>query len=308
MLISKKVNVYRILSGTWRHFLIEIVACFLAYFFYRYIDSLHIFDTIVVNSIIPTILGTALAFFIGFNNNQAYDRWWEARKIWGALVNNSRTWCRQVLFYIDKNGEGDGRNFNSEKTTLVYRHIAFVYALKENLRNSSSKDYRNYLSTEEIKAVESESNIPNAILNIQTEHLARLYSENSVDGFKFMELNEMLINFCDEMGMSERIKNTVFPTTYNFYTRLFIWIFIVSVTWSSVDDMGAWSIIVGILVGYIFLTTHKIGLALLNPFEDIPTGISLDQITRTIEINLLEALKEKEIPKPVSSINGEYIM
>ncbi|MCM5662742.1 bestrophin family protein [Galbibacter mesophilus] len=304
MLISKKVNLYRIFSGTWRYFLTEIIACVLAYFFFRYIDSLQIFDTIVINSIIPTILGTALAFFIGFNNNQAYDRWWEARKIWGALVNNSRTWCRQVLFYIEDLNDVDP----TEKKILVHRHIAFVYALNESLRDSNAKDYRKYLSKNDIEIAEKESNVPNAILNIQTEHLNDLYKKGAVDGFKFMELNEMLINFCDEMGMSERIKNTVFPTTYNFYTRLFIWIFIVCVTWSSVDDMGAWSIIAGILVGYIFLTTHKIGMALLNPFENIPTGVSLDQITRTIEINLLEALKEKDIPEPLASVNGEYIM
>ncbi|WP_335966648.1 bestrophin family ion channel [Galbibacter sp. PAP.153] len=308
MLISKKVNVYRILSGTWRHFLFEIIACVAAYFFYKYIESIHLFDSILVSSIIPTILGTALAFFIGFNNNQAYDRWWEARKIWGSLVNDSRSWARQIIYYVKEAPAADTVDLHTLKHTMVYRHIAFLYALKDNLRNSNFQDYRAYLSKEDIIAVEKESNKSNAILNLQSEDLEKLRSQDAIDGFKFLEFNKMLINFCDEMGMSERIKNTVFPTTYNFYTRVFIWIFIISVTWSSVDEMGAWSIMIGILVGYIFLTTHKIGMALLNPFENIPTGIPLDQITRTIEINLLEALKETNIPAPVKSINGEYIM
>ncbi|MEL4308053.1 bestrophin family protein [Joostella sp. CR20] len=308
MLLSKKVNIYRILSGTWRHFLFEIIACVSAYFIYRYIEQIHFFDTIVVSSIIPTILGTALAFFIGFNNNQAYDRWWEARKIWGTLVNHSRTWARQVMFYIDEEEAVKDAKVNPIKVKLIYRHIAFLYALKEGLRDDSEKHYKNYLSEEDFVAVEKETNVPNAILNIQTKDLQQLTEKGLVDGFKFLELNSMLVHFCDEMGMSERIKNTVFPTTYNFYTRLFVWIFIISVTWSLTDNMGAWSILVGILVGYIFLTTHKIGMALLNPFDNIPAGIPLNQITRTIEINLLELLKDKNIPEPVESVDGEYIM
>lgn len=121
-------------------------------------------------------------------------------------------------------------------------------------------------------------------------------------------MNKMIVNFCDEMGMSERIKNTVFPTTYIFYTLLFIWFFIISNTIVLTDLVGVRAILIGIFVGYVLLVTPIIGLAILNPFEPKPLGISLDQITRTIEINLLETLGEKEIPKPVESVNDEYIM
>ena len=82
----------------------------------------------------------------------------------------------------------------------------------------------------------------------------------------------------------------------------------ISTTFVITDMVGAWSILYGTLIGYIFLTTHAIGQTLLNPFEPIPTGISLDQITRTIEINLLETLGESEIPEPIKSVNNEYIM
>lgn len=110
------------------------------------------------------------------------------------------------------------------------------------------------------------------------------------------------------MGKSERIANTVFPTTYNYYTGLFIWIFIVSIILVTAQIVGAWSIVIGTLIGYLFLTSHKIGQSLLNPFEDIPSGIPLDQIARTIEINMLQTLQESDIPKTVESVNGEYIM
>ena len=129
-----------------------------------------------------------------------------------------------------------------------------------------------------------------------------------IDGFKFIELNKMVISFCDEMGKSERIKNTVFPTTYIYYTRISIWFLIVTITFVFTDLVGPWSILFGVAVGYIFLIIHAIGLAILNPFEPTPAGISLDQITRTIEINLLETLGESKIPDPIKSVNNEYIM
>ena len=155
MLISKKVNIYRILSGTWRHFFYEIVACVSAYFVYRYVESIHVFDSIIVSSIIPTILGTALAFFIGFNNNQAYDRWWEARKVWGEIVNDSRSWARQIIHFLKPNG-GDPLFVNTLKERMVKRHIAFLYALKSNLRKSDRTLYREYLSEEDIAEMERE--------------------------------------------------------------------------------------------------------------------------------------------------------
>ena len=134
------------------------------------------------------------------------------------------------------------------------------------------------------------------------------YSKGSVDGFRFIELNKLIVNFCDEMGMSERIKNTVFPTTYHSYTQIFIWVFAASVTVVAADEVGALSILFGITIGLIFIIIQSIGVALLNPFDEIISGIPLNQITRTIEINLLEALKESDIPEPVESVGGKYVM
>ncbi|MCK5467375.1 MAG: hypothetical protein KAI99_02670, partial [Cyclobacteriaceae bacterium] len=98
------------------------------------------------------------------------------------------------------------------------------------------------------------------------------------------------------------------PPTYTYYTRLFIWFFIISMTFVFSDLVGVWSIFFGAFVGYIFLVIHTIGLAILNPFEPTPSGVSLDQITRTIEINLLETLGDSNIPGPIKSVKNEYIM
>jgi putative membrane protein len=302
MIVSHKVSIHRIIAGTWKHSLVTVAVCLTTFLLFYFFDRPE-YD---IPAFVPSIIGTALAFFIGFNNNQAYDRWWEARKIWGALVNNSRSWARQLIYFSDRKQEGIAVDLKIK--TLIYRHISFLFALKQVLRKSKVKEYNKYLSDDDVAFVESESNIPNAILAVQTKGLNELYETKVIDGFKFLELNKMLISFSDEMGKSERIKNTVFPTSYNYYTRIFIWVLIIFIILFSAPSLGAWSILIGTLIGYVFLTTQKIGLSLLNPFDEIVTGIPLDNITRTIEINLLEALKEKDIPKPTVSTNKEYLM
>jgi putative membrane protein len=193
---------------------------------------------------------------------------------------------------------------------MITRHIAFLYALKSKLRYSDDQTHLDLINAADQEYLSNKSNKANAILDLQTKDLGNLYKEGILDGFRFMELNQLVVNFCNEMGKSERIMNTVFPTSYNFYTRIFtcIWIFIVSVTMFAGNYIGYWSIFAGTLVGYVLLTTEKIGYALLNPFEDLPTGIALDNITRTIEINLLETLEREDIPPAIESVKGEYIM
>ncbi len=301
MIISNKVSIHRVLTSTWRQFLAVILTCAAAWATVAYFDI----DT-EIPGLLPSVLGTALAFFIGFNNNQAYDRWWEARKIWGAIVNDSRTWARQIVQYPDRTANPE--NVHLLIKTAVYRHLAFLYALKQNLRGTSTNDYRRFLSETDTTYLETQSNKANAILNLQSKALHEMYCDDIIEGFRFAELNKMLINFTDETGKSERIANTVFPTTYNYYTRIFIWTFIVFFTLVTAQSIGAWSVLAGALTGYVFLTTQKIGQSLLNPFDDIHTGIALNQITRTIEINMLETLGETDIPAPVTSVNGEYIM
>jgi ion channel-forming bestrophin family protein len=304
MIITRNIRIERIIRGTWKTSLLIIIVCVAAYIFNEYFLK-HYFN---FPPIVDAILGPALAFFIGFSNNQAYDRWWEARKIWGTLVNDSRTWARQVIFYTSAPTDRDSTKISSVQKRAVYRHIAFLYALKDSLRGENKKEYRRYISGEESEVVERETNIHNAILSLQSKELNDMYKKSWLDGFGFIELNKMLISFSNEMGKSERIKNTVFPPTYSYYTLMFIWILVVSMTIVISNTIGAWSILFGVLIGYVFLTTHNIGQALLNPFEPIPTGVSLDQITRTIEINLLEAIGETEIPEPVKSVDNEYIM
>ena len=273
-----------------------IISCSAAYLVRAYLIAHH-FE---IPTIIPTVLGTAIAFFIGFNNNQAYDRWWEARKIWGSLVNDSRSFARNLINYVDDDHPAIKK--------MVYRHIAFLYALKAALRGTVDEIYIKYLTDEDLKEIKNHNNLHNALLNIQSRDLQKLSKQNSIDGFRFIEINEMLTRFSDSMGMSERIKNTIFPTTYTYLTKVFIWLFVVTFTLVISQSAGVYSIFLGWLIGFVFVSTQVNGMSLIDPFENNSAGVPLNQITRTIEINLLQMLKETDIPEPIKPINEEYIL
>lgn len=221
MLLVNNIRLSRIIINTWYVDIIMIASCMGAYFIREYLIAYHF----SIPTIIPTVLGTAIAFFIGFNNNQAYDRWWEARKVWGGLVNDSRSFARSLLSYVPQSDEN-----NVAVQKMVRRHIAFLYALKAKLRGTVDLIYVKYLDEDERKQVEKQANIHNAILHKQSEDLEQLYSSGKIDGFKFMQINELLVKFSDQMGMSERIKNTVFPTTYSYLTKVFVGLFLLTVT------------------------------------------------------------------------------
>ncbi len=299
MLLVNNIRLSRIIINTWYVDIIMIASCMGAYFVREYLIAYHF----SIPTIIPTVLGTAIAFFIGFNNNQAYDRWWEARKVWGGLVNDSRSFARSLLSYVPQSEEN-----NVVVQQMVRRHIAFLYALKAKLRGTVDLIYVKYLDEEERKQVEKQANIHNAILHKQSEDLEQLYSSGKIDGFKFMQINELLVKFSDQMGMSERIKNTVFPTTYSYLTKVFIWLFVVTFTLVISQEMGVWSIFMGWMIGFVFVSTQINGMNLVDPFENNVAGIPLNQITRTIEINLLEMMGEEDTPPPILPINDEYVL
>lgn len=295
MLIAQNIKLSRILINTWQVDLIMIVSCTVTYFAREFLIT-HNLD---IPAIIPSVLGTAIAFFIGFNNNQAYDRWWEARKIWGAIVNDSRSFARNMINYVED---------EEAAKRIIRRHISFVYALKANLRNTVDEIYVKYLTDHDKKEVERHTNKHNAILNIQAMEIQKLYKENNIDGFKFMEINETLVKLTDSMGACERIKNTIFPTTYSYLTKVFIWLFVVSFTLVISQDMGYWSIFMGWLIGFVFVSTQINGMRLVNPFDINASGLPLNNIARTIEINLLQMINDADVPEPVKPINDEYIL
>jgi len=303
MLLKQSLQLTRIIRLTWKVDLLMLALCILAY----YVDTLFLTDLHIPASL-PTLMGTAIAFFIGFNNNQAYDRWWEARTIWGALVNDSREWARSMIAYCSTPTEVSPGVVKEYQQKMIFRHIAFLYALQASLRRSESVEYEKYLSTNEAESVRHFANKPNAILDIQSRELEKMQNEKVVDSFRYYAMANLVKSFGEGMGKSERINNTVFPTVYVYFTRLFSWMFVILLTMSISASVGPWSILFGWMMGFVYHTTHINGMSIMNPFEYAAPGVPITSITRTIEINMLQTLGHKEIPEPTPSVNDEYIL
>lgn len=295
MLVKKNLSFYQVLSYTWKIDISMIFFCSLVYVIDQYI-----FIKTVLPIAYPSLMGTAIAFFIGFNNNQAYGRWWEARIIWGGLVNDSRSWARSLIAY-------SSNQVLAER--MIRRHLAFLYTLSTSLRRDEvDTSYAEYLTPFELSSLEPRYNRANQILQHQATDLHELHQSGAIEEFVFANLNTLLQNFCDGMGKSERINNTVYPITYVYFTQLFIWLFIALITMSTSQLIGGLSVVLGWLMGFVFNAIHINGMNLMNPFSDNPSGVPISSITRNIEINLLQMLKSPQIPEPVQVINGEYIM
>ena len=305
MLLKKRLGLHRIFLITWKTDIVMLILTTLAYVVDRYA-----FPEIFVPPSVSALMGTALAFFIGFNNNQAYGRWWEARIVWGGFINDSRTLCRNLIAYLKPDGRDDlGRTKTEITREMVYRHIGFLYLLKDSLRKINTGDYKKYLSEEDLRKISGVTYGYNAILDIQFRHLGELHQQGMIDGFQFTVINNTLTNISNDMGRSERLNNTVFPPTYIYFTELFIYLLVILITLTTVQAIGPWSIFFGWIIGFVYHTTHLNGLSIMNPFEMLPSSIPLSSITRTIEINLLESLGISEVPPPEPTYeNGEYIL
>jgi len=302
MYISRHIGVFSLLIRTWKVQLIVLGTVAATTVFH--LTFLQKFFN--VSGVVVTVLGTAISFFIGFINAHAYERWWEARKIWGALVNYSRSFGRMVVSFLATPPDGSDADKQALQQGLIYRHIAFLYALKERLRNQSTREYDKYLSDQDRRGIRGQSHVPNAILEEQGKGIDSAERSDYFDVWRMNEINAMLNRFSDSMGKAERIKTTVFPTFYATLIRRAILYFLVLFTMAISGVMGYWAILFGFVVGSIFTLTHSVGQSLLNPFENMPTDTPMSTITRTIEINLLEQLGEDDVPGPVQPVDNLY--
>ena len=235
-----------------------------------------------------TILGGALAIFLGFRNNSAYDRWWEARKIWGAIVNVSRNFGTQVVAYIDDKETQNG---------LIYQHIAWVFSLTMHLRKEMEvKKLSNYLKPDMLQMLESARNVPVQILHRQGKVLTECLRKGYITEFQHSMLMGDIKDMYAEQGKSERIKNTVFPFYYNYFTRVFLWVFILLLPWSLVEDMHLMIVPICTMVSFVFYILDQSGEVTEEPFENRAADTPISTICRGIEIDMLQQIEAEELP------------
>ena len=217
------------------------------------------------------VLGTAVAFIVSFKNNASYDRLWEARKIWGGIVNASRSWTIMVKDFINNDHtkvtltNDELRKVHKE---LVYRHIAWLTALRYQMRadkpweqhlktKKSNKEFKEsnflvcedveplegaikpYISEAEFREIFAKGNKSSQLLGVQSRRLKELMQHGLIEDFRHMELANMLVEFYTLQGKSERIKNFPYPRQYATMNYMFVWCFIILLPFGIMEGFEA---------------------------------------------------------------------
>ncbi len=252
-------------------------------------------------------IGIAAAFMVGFRNNASYDRYWEARKVWGDIVNDSRTWATQVLSFVAPNREkeSDQENIHTLRKELIYRQIAWVHALCFHLRRLESWDaLASFMSSKELNWVKDRKNKPTQILRVQAERLGELSGNGFFDSFRHIAMARTIGTLYDSQGKCERIKETPFPRQYAESSRILVWIFVLLMPFGFVEDFGWLTIPFGVLAGEAFVAMEAVGELTEHPFDFLDTDVPMLALGRTIEIDLREMLDEGSLPEPVKPLHN----
>lgn len=255
---------------------------------------------------VAAILGSALAIFIAFRNNSSYGRWWEARTLWGGIVNSSRVLARLVITFADSHAHQP--NFDADraakfKKEAVYLAIAWVHALRLHLRGEQKREeLKKWLSETDFAALQNSQNAPNYLQMLAGRKIYAAMADGTLGGFDSFQMEGQLLALANYQGGCERIKKTPLLRQYDFFTRLFLYVFMGLLPWALIGDfermeLGWLMVPVSVLISFVFAILGKVGAVNEDPFENRITDVPLSALCNTIERDLLEMLGEGELPE-----------
>lgn len=255
-----------------------------------------------------SMIGGALSVFLAFRNNSAYDRWWEARGLWGTLVNTSRTFSRQVLTMVDAGTDDDACRESGalvSPQTLVELQIAYVHTLRCHLRRQSPfPELEHTLDGHLVAYLRRQRNVPAALLLIMGRILRRLFDAGRLDAFRFTAIDRTLTELCNVQGGCERIKSTPLPRQYEYFPRVLVGLYCFLLPFGLVSGLQMMTPLASTLVSFIFIALDTIGRDIENPFENSVHDTPMSTLSRAIEINLRQNLGESSLPADVRPVEG----
>lgn len=282
---------------------IPIIAGVTTYSSIVYLITLYL-DLPDISITIPSFMGTSISLLLSFKLSQSYDRWWEARKIWGAIVNDSRSFVIQLKQFVQPS---DKHQETIKK--IAYRQIGWCHTLKQTLRQISFEDKLGRLiSSEEFDQVKHHSNVPLALLDQHGQDISKLHSDKAVNDYQQIQLDGTLVRLSTSMGQAERIKKTVFPPTYAFMLTTFIYLFLAIFSISIAESIGIWQVGLSTLVSIPFILLMRTAKILQDPFENEPSDTPMTAIVDAIELNIRQLLGESHELDGSSADNQFYIM
>ena len=246
-----------------------------------------------------TIFGTALALVLGFRVNSAYSRWWEGRILWGAMVNVSRSFARAVLAYLPDTPEA-----RAMADTLVKRHVAYVHALRCQLRREDpAPDMRRVLGEDADLPELARRNPANGVLDGSDRTLMEAVQHGWIDTIQQTRIEGMLVDMSNAQGGMERIKNTPLPAQYRAFPKYFTRLFCILLPIGLVETLGMATPVGSAVAGFMFLAVLQIGDDLVDPFGNDVHDLPLTSITTTIEGDLNQAIG-LPAPPPLQPVDG----
>lgn len=336
MYVAKNFSFRGIIMFSGGHLIWISIWVTIVYFLH---ESLHV-KWLSIPWLPMTVIGTAVAFYVGFKNNQAYDRLWE------AIVNTSRSWGAAVRGFVSNQFRDQALSdaeLKTLKAKLLHRHIAWLYTLRNQLliptqwehvsgnrhSNRSAKFrmknfgvglfddgviqdvLKNCLLANEYEELIAKTNTATQIIDKQSQDLKALREDNLIDDFRHMELQKLLTDFYTQQGKCERIKKFPLPRQYASMSFVFVGIFIFLMPFAMVSEFhklgetGAWmSIPFSIIIAWVYLMMELVGDYSENPFEGMGNDVPMLSLCRTIEIDLREMLEEGNIPDPIKPVNN----
>ena len=294
MLLNKKIP-FKYLFHQVQYDLLRILILSTA----LYIIKIFLIDYTPMPLTIPAILGTSISLLLAFELNQSYDRWWEARKIWSGIVNDSRSLILELKGFItDKALEGN-------ETQLIFRRMAFrqigwCYCLGQSLRGLNALEHlEEFVKQKDLNELKDQYNKPLYLLMLHMNDLKILRQNNSINDYQQIKIQNTITRLCDSMGSSERINSTVFPITYSKFIHFFIFLFISALSLALVETAGIWEIPISLILATPFFLLEESAKLMQDPFRNRPTDTPITTIARYIEINIKQLLHEKEVPQPL---------
>lgn len=245
-----------------------------------------------------TIFGSALALFLGFRSNSSYQRWWEGRILWGAMINASRSLARATRNFLPD------PEAKALKREIVKRQIAYVNALRCQLRRQPIDDsVTRFLEERDRGQALARANPANGLLDSTGRRIDVSRREGWIDTVQQAQMERVLVDIANAQGGMERLKNTPLPIQYRFLPTFFTHLFCVLLPVGLVETLGFATPLGSTVAGLMFLAVLRIGDDLVDPFANMVHDVPLAAICRTIEIDLLQSIGD-EAPSPVQPVKG----
>ena len=239
------------------------------------------------------LMGALIGVVLAFRTNLAYARWWEARILWGQLVNASRTWLRQVRSFL---GRADPHGVEDSQRELILLQIAFIRALRRELHGEEGRtEILPLLPSPELeKRLAGEPKASSFVLTLLSRRISENCAEKAISGFQFLALDQTLTRMTDVQGGCERLRNTPFPRQYDRFLEILTYTYSFLLPFGIADETGAWGVVISPFVALILLMLNQIGRNLENPFEDRLDSIPLTALSHDLEQELLHSFGNPE--------------